>query len=591
MDPSTSVWVVDTNPNIAPGLPALLGERARVGSTIYWKTGPLDTDWTLFPGSGGGLAPANATYITQTPDATLTNEQALSLLATGILKSTTGTGVISIASGGTDYEVPLTFSTGLTRSVNTITANLSTGISGGQSVIGGTGATENLTYSSTTNGSKGLHVWGTTSNMYFDEATGNLILGTTTPFLQAAVEVVRNTNSGVAFTFVNQSAGANAYTAFFLAQSPTLASGATFGTFLFSSGSGFGAPYTANAGLFELAGGAGNMHFWIQQNSGDYRWYTKTTFPAPSSSIKMELTNNGVLSVLDLGAAGTGRLVKAALTTGTLSIASASDVAGAITWPTAGQVLVSTGTTTAPAGDANVLLDTTGHEFYITKPGYQSWYNATGANYERVRTEWGTSAFAGADTWMLKSQANGTGTVRNMSIEAGAGNASLSGLNAQMIDVNGAVAFGIVGTVGSEQGNVTTTIARASSAGMVFDGLKFNNTITISGTTNITTATGVNAVVFAQPTYSGNGSAKTADRGATVYIANSPNATNSLTLTKPYSLWIDAGIFRYDGAIALGGGAAATLGTIGGGGPGTAAQNKWIAFDADGTTYYIPLWI
>lgn len=53
-------------------------------------------------------APANATYIVQTPDGTLSNEQALSVLATGFMKSTTGTGVVStiadplpIANGGT----------------------------------------------------------------------------------------------------------------------------------------------------------------------------------------------------------------------------------------------------------------------------------------------------------------------------------------------------------------------------------------------------------------------------------------------------------------------------------------------------------
>ncbi len=58
--------------------------------------------------SGGGSAgaPANATYITQTPNVFLTNEQALSLLSTGIMKSTTATGVVSIAIPGTDYYSP-----------------------------------------------------------------------------------------------------------------------------------------------------------------------------------------------------------------------------------------------------------------------------------------------------------------------------------------------------------------------------------------------------------------------------------------------------------------------------------------------------
>lgn len=54
--------------------------------------------WTLSVAGGGG-APTSATYITQTPDATLTNEQALSALATGIVVNTTTTGVLTIYTG------------------------------------------------------------------------------------------------------------------------------------------------------------------------------------------------------------------------------------------------------------------------------------------------------------------------------------------------------------------------------------------------------------------------------------------------------------------------------------------------------------
>lgn len=61
-------------------------------------------DLVLAGGGGGGSgAPTNATYITQTANATLTNEQALSALATGLVKNTTGTGVLSIGAAGTDY--------------------------------------------------------------------------------------------------------------------------------------------------------------------------------------------------------------------------------------------------------------------------------------------------------------------------------------------------------------------------------------------------------------------------------------------------------------------------------------------------------
>jgi hypothetical protein len=51
-------------------------------------------------------APADATYIVQTSNGTLTNEQAMSALATGLVKNTTTTGVQSIAAAGTDYTSP-----------------------------------------------------------------------------------------------------------------------------------------------------------------------------------------------------------------------------------------------------------------------------------------------------------------------------------------------------------------------------------------------------------------------------------------------------------------------------------------------------
>lgn len=52
-------------------------------------------------------------------------------------------------------EVALTFSTGLTRATNTITADLSTGKAGGQTAVGGTASAENLILSSTSNSTKG----------------------------------------------------------------------------------------------------------------------------------------------------------------------------------------------------------------------------------------------------------------------------------------------------------------------------------------------------------------------------------------------------------------------------------------------------
>lgn len=54
-------------------------------------------------GTGGSGAPTDATYIVQTAHAGLSAEQALASLATGVVKVTTGTGVLSTAVANTDY--------------------------------------------------------------------------------------------------------------------------------------------------------------------------------------------------------------------------------------------------------------------------------------------------------------------------------------------------------------------------------------------------------------------------------------------------------------------------------------------------------
>lgn len=132
--------------------------------------------------SANGLAGTVAT-------ATTTPAITLSTTITGILKGN-GT-AISAASAGTDYEVPLTFSTGLTRTVNTITANLSTGVSGGQSAIGGTASGNNLTLSSTSNATKGKLIFGTSA---YDEVNNRLGIGLASP--TAAIDITGASLSG-----------------------------------------------------------------------------------------------------------------------------------------------------------------------------------------------------------------------------------------------------------------------------------------------------------------------------------------------------------------------------------------------------------
>lgn len=67
-------------------------------------------------------APSTADYIVGTANASLSAEQSLGALTTGLLKNTVSgsTGTLSIAIAGTDYENPLTFAARLSRSTNTI---------------------------------------------------------------------------------------------------------------------------------------------------------------------------------------------------------------------------------------------------------------------------------------------------------------------------------------------------------------------------------------------------------------------------------------------------------------------------------------
>jgi len=104
-----------------PIIPGVARMKIPVGTTAQRSAGSVGdlryntdtTDVEAFVGASwqsllnaGTGAPISSTYIVQTPDGVLSNEQALSALATGIMRSTTGTGVVSIAIEGTHYYAP-----------------------------------------------------------------------------------------------------------------------------------------------------------------------------------------------------------------------------------------------------------------------------------------------------------------------------------------------------------------------------------------------------------------------------------------------------------------------------------------------------
>jgi len=82
-----------------------IGDGTNVATTTIDTKGRV-TGLTATPIAFPAAAPTGASYITQVVEAGLSGEQALALLATGILKSTTLTGVVSIAAQGSDYYAP-----------------------------------------------------------------------------------------------------------------------------------------------------------------------------------------------------------------------------------------------------------------------------------------------------------------------------------------------------------------------------------------------------------------------------------------------------------------------------------------------------
>ena len=75
------------------------------------------------------------------------------------------------------------------------------------------------------------------------------------------------------------------------------------------------------------------------------------------------------------------------------------------------------------------------------------------------------------------------------------------------------------------------------------------------------------------------------------------NTTNPTGGTLNYAMRCTVGDARFDGrvdinnGIALGGGAAPVLGTIGGAGPTVAAQAQWVEIDIGGVAHWIPVWL
>ena len=91
--------------------------------------------------------------------------------------------------------------------------------------------------------------------------------------------------------------------------------------------------------------------------------------------------------------------------------------------------------------------------------------------------------------------------------------------------------------------------------------------LTTTGNTNVTTATGLNLVEIAAPTIVDDGSNFTVTNSATLYIGGAPSdggGSGTVTITNPYSVWVDSGVSRFDDLVeARGQFSANTNGSVG----------------------------
>jgi hypothetical protein len=339
-------------------------------------------------------------------------------IATGIVKATSG--LLSIASAGADYESPLTFSTGLTRSANTVTANLSTGVSGGQTLIGGTAAGNSITYSSTSNASKGSHIFGSTTGLVYNESTAVVTLGTASPYSLANLETAKSTNGGTAAVFSNTSTGTGAYSAVYAANTSDL-SGTQFGFVQYGSGFTPGGGLAASDGELQLGGGSNRNLRITNITDGPI---ILDGFNGSARVARLTATSTGTT----VHSLGTG-IVKS--TSGTLGNATTADVASALAVPSGFRVIAGNSGGTGLVASDEIRMDTASDWLMASNDGAIVWANNTGGsmvgatNYEQVRAFW-----AAGPVWTLLSEKGGTGTtVRDMRIAAGTAALRLTGAN------------------------------------------------------------------------------------------------------------------------------------------------------------------
>ena len=191
------------------------------------------------------------------------------------------------------------------------------------------------------------------------------------------------------------------------------------------------------------------------------------------------------------------------------------------------------------AGDKSGSVSTTGSSFNIAAATF---------------TDTGTASSGTATAWVANGLQRPT---------VAASNPSVTTTDAATLYIANGPAAGSNQTLTNSWGlwvddgavRLDLTTSKASAASAVCRALYLPAaTQTISGSTNITTATGYNYIEIGQPTLSA-ASAMTITNAATLYIADAPAASGAgpATISNPYAIWVDSGAVRFDGGATIGG--------------------------------------